>query len=104
MPTVLAVLIRIVANPLSNVFQKQLAQRSAEPLLTIVATHGLLTVFALPILAGLPIAALGHDFWGISVYFGHRYFRERNIRRRVLGSLIMVIGAMLIVTLGHARG
>jgi drug/metabolite transporter (DMT)-like permease len=40
----------------------------------------------------------------ISVYFGHRYFRERNIRRRLLGSLVMVIGAMLIVTLGHARG
>ena len=47
MLTALAVLIRIVANPLSNVFQKQLAQGSAEPLVTIVATHGLLTVLAL---------------------------------------------------------
>ena len=27
----------------------------------------------------------------IGVYFGHRYFQERNIRRRLLGSLIMVI-------------
>jgi drug/metabolite transporter (DMT)-like permease len=63
MPTVLAVLVRIVANPLSNVFQKQLAQRSAEPLVTILATHGLLTVFALAILAGMPVAALGQDFW-----------------------------------------
>src|SRR6185436_10170917 len=63
MPTALAVLIRIVVNPLSNVFQKQLAQRSAEPLVTIVATHGLLTVFALAVLAGMPVAALGQDFW-----------------------------------------
>lgn len=59
----LAVLVRIVANPLSNVFQKQLAQRSAEPLVTIVATHGSLTVLALAVLAGTPIAALRLDFW-----------------------------------------
>jgi len=63
MLTALAVLIRIVANPLSNVFQKQLAQRSADPLVTIVATHGLLTVLALAVLAGMPAAALGSKFW-----------------------------------------
>jgi drug/metabolite transporter (DMT)-like permease len=63
MLTALAVLIRIVANPLSNVFQKQLAQRSAEPLVTIVATHGLLTVVSLAVLAGMPVAALGLNFW-----------------------------------------
>jgi drug/metabolite transporter (DMT)-like permease len=37
----------------------------------------------------------------VTVYLGHRYFQERNIRRRLVGSLIMVIGAMLIVTLGR---
>ena len=37
----------------------------------------------------------------VTVYLGHRYFAEPNIRRRLLGSLIMVIGAMLIVTLGR---
>jgi drug/metabolite transporter (DMT)-like permease len=63
MLTALAVLIRIVANPLSNVFQKQLAQRSADPFVTIVATHGVLTVFALAVLAGMPLAALGLNFW-----------------------------------------
>jgi drug/metabolite transporter (DMT)-like permease len=63
MLTALAVLVRIVANPLSNVFQKQLAHRSAEPLVTIVATHGLLTVLALPVLSGMPVSALGHGFW-----------------------------------------
>jgi drug/metabolite transporter (DMT)-like permease len=61
--TILAVLVRIVANPVSNVFQKQLAQRSAEPLVTIVATHGLLTALALPFVAGIPFGALGMSFW-----------------------------------------
>jgi drug/metabolite transporter (DMT)-like permease len=52
-----------VANPLSNVFQKQLAQRSDAPLLIIAVTHGLLTALALPFLAGIPLGALGMDFW-----------------------------------------
>ena len=38
----------------------------------------------------------------ITVYLGHRYFAERNIWRRLIGSLIMVAGAVLIVTLGRA--
>jgi len=37
----------------------------------------------------------------ITVYLGHHYFQERNIRRRLFGSLVMVIGAMLIVVLGR---
>jgi drug/metabolite transporter (DMT)-like permease len=61
--TILAVIARIVANPISNLFQKQLAQRSAEPLTVIVVTHGLGSVLALPFLARLPLAALGVDFW-----------------------------------------
>ena len=45
------IFIRIVTNPVSNVFSEaNLAQRSADPLLTIVATHGLLTALALPFL------------------------------------------------------
>jgi drug/metabolite transporter (DMT)-like permease len=43
MLTSLFVAARIVANPISNVFQKQLAQQSAEPLVIIGATHALLT-------------------------------------------------------------
>ena len=61
--TILAVVVRIVTNPVSNVLQKQLAQRSADPLLTIVATHGLLSALALPFLAGMPLGALTVDFW-----------------------------------------
>ncbi len=37
----------------------------------------------------------------ITVYLGHRYFQERNTGRRALGSLVMVIGAMLIVAFGR---
>lgn len=37
----------------------------------------------------------------ITVYLGHRYFQERNIRRRLIGSGVMLIGAILIITLGR---
>jgi len=63
MLTLFAVVARIVANPVSNVFQKQLAQRSAHPLFIIAATHGLLTALALPFLLRTPLAALGAAFW-----------------------------------------
>src|SRR5258708_16123571 len=63
MVTTLVVFARIVTNPLSNVFQKRLAQRSAEPIFIIAATHGLLTALALPLLFGRPLDALGGPFW-----------------------------------------
>lgn len=47
----LVVAARILANPLSNVFQKQLAQRQAGPLFVVGVTHALLTVPALLLLA-----------------------------------------------------
>ena len=37
----------------------------------------------------------------LSVFFGYRYFHERNIQKRLLGSLIMVGGAVLIVVFGR---
>jgi drug/metabolite transporter (DMT)-like permease len=37
----------------------------------------------------------------ISVFLGYRYFAESNIRRRLIGSIIMVSGAVLIVVLGR---
>jgi drug/metabolite transporter (DMT)-like permease len=63
MLTALFVVARIVANPVSNVFQKQLAQRSANPLFIIGATHALLTLAALPFLAGVRPVDLGAPFW-----------------------------------------
>ena len=64
MLTALFVVARIIANPVSNVFQKQLTQRSANPLFIIGATDLLLTLAALPLLflGALPLH-LGAGFW-----------------------------------------
>ena len=48
MVTAVFVLVRIFANPLSNVFQKQLTQRLAHPLFIITVVHAALTVLCLP--------------------------------------------------------
>jgi len=45
----LFVFIRIVSNPLSNVFQKQLTRRDAHPALILAVTHALLAVATLPL-------------------------------------------------------
>jgi len=50
---------RIFANPVSNVFQKQLAERGASPLFIIAATHALLTLVCLPFASLDP----GREFW-----------------------------------------
>lgn len=63
MLTALFVAVRIVANPVSNVFQKQLAQRSANPLFIIGATHALLTLGSLPLLFGPLEVERGGEFW-----------------------------------------
>ncbi len=64
MLTALFVVARILANPVSNVFQKQLTQRSANPLFIIGATHALLTLGVLPllVLGRLPLR-LSSGFW-----------------------------------------
>lgn len=54
---------RIIANPLSNLFQKRLAQESADPLFIIAATHALLTLACLPFLAPALAGAGGLPFW-----------------------------------------
>src|SRR3954447_9163577 len=62
--TALFVVARIVANPVSNVFQKQLTQRLASPLFIIGATDALLTLATIPLLlfGALPLH-LGTGFW-----------------------------------------
>jgi drug/metabolite transporter (DMT)-like permease len=75
--------------------------------LSLAATTGLMALTSILTFGQLQVGyslALFQLSTLITVYLGHRYFQERNIRRRLLGSLVMVIGAMLIVTLGHARG
>jgi len=54
---------RIVANPVSNVFQKKLTQRCASPIFIIAATFGLLAITVAPIFL-LPIALeVDSPFW-----------------------------------------
>jgi drug/metabolite transporter (DMT)-like permease len=68
--TALFIVARVVANPISNVFQKQLTQRAADPLFIVGATHALLTLAALPALYALVVRGslsppeLGAGFWG----------------------------------------
>lgn len=67
----LVVAVRIAANPVSNVFQKQLAQRSADPLFIIGATHALLTLACVPLLASPWRLETAPGFWGnISIAAG----------------------------------
>jgi drug/metabolite transporter (DMT)-like permease len=61
--TGLFVLTRIVANPASNVFQKQLAARGAHPVWIIAATHALLTLVAGPLLLAAGLRWFSTAFW-----------------------------------------
>jgi drug/metabolite transporter (DMT)-like permease len=65
MLTALFVVTRIVANPLSNVFQKQLTRRAANPVFIIAAVHALLTLMCLPLLLvpGAVKLPLGTAVW-----------------------------------------
>jgi drug/metabolite transporter (DMT)-like permease len=63
MLTALFVAARIIANPVANVFQKQLTQRSADPLFIVGATHALLTLMSLPLLFALTDLGRGGEFW-----------------------------------------
>ena len=59
----LAILARIVANPLSNVFQKQLTQQAANPLFVTSATYGLLVLVCLVFWSQLQFTGLSPAFW-----------------------------------------
>jgi uncharacterized membrane protein len=63
MLTALFVATRILANPVSNVLQKHLTRKSCDPGLIIAATHLLLALAVLPLLAGPVSIALPMAFW-----------------------------------------
>lgn len=63
----LCVLVRIVANPLSNVFQKVLTRKTASPLFVICATHGLLCLACLPIVWWFPPPLAGQFWWNMGI-------------------------------------
>lgn len=58
------VLTRIFSNPLSNVFQKKLTLRSADPLFIIFVTHLLLSLACLPLVLYVQPLHLSGPFWG----------------------------------------
>ncbi len=76
----LCVLARIVANPCSNVFQKLLTRRSADPLFVICATHALLSLAMAPALVLLS-SGQSAVFW----------------TNMAIGSLLTVAGNALLV-------
>ncbi len=61
--TSFAVLVRILANPLSNVFQKQLTRQGANPLFVISATYGVLMLVCLVFRSQLRFTSLPLEFW-----------------------------------------
>lgn len=61
--TALAILVRIIANPLANVFQKQLTHRTADPLFITTATYGFLTLACLAFWPHIQ-SGLSGGFWG----------------------------------------
>ena len=63
MLTGLFVAARIVANPVSNVFQKQLAHRAADPVFIIAATHALLTIPCAVVILVAPHLVAAPGFW-----------------------------------------
>lgn len=68
--TSVAVVVRIVANPLSNVFQKQLTQQAANPLFVISATYGFLALGCLLFWPQLRFAGLPAAFWPTMLVVG----------------------------------
>ena len=59
----LCVAMRVLVNPLSNVFQKLLTRRGVSPLVVVGAAHGLLALVSLPLLAIEPPPSTSL-FWG----------------------------------------
>ena len=58
----LCVLVRIVANPFSNVFQKSLTRKATDPLFIVCVTHGLLSLACVPVFLFF-LAPLSDEFW-----------------------------------------
>jgi len=61
--TAFFILIRILANPISNVFQKQLAERSASPIFIIGTVHACLALVGAPILLTLGVPDISIGVW-----------------------------------------
>jgi len=68
--TALAVTLRILANPVANVFQKHLTANGQHPLLVNFLTYLGLSILCLPFAFRVPWNALSGEFWYYSVLGG----------------------------------
>jgi len=66
----LAVFLRVLSNPLGNVFQKQLTQRGSHPLWVNFLTYLLLSSVCLVLINFLELGDLSSDFWLYSIVGG----------------------------------
>lgn len=67
---VMAVVLRVISNPLANVYQKQLGSKGNNPLIVNFLTYFLLTIFCVILLIFIKTPNLGRDFWLYSVLGG----------------------------------
>lgn len=68
--TAIAVLLRVLSNPVANVFQKSLTVRGHHPLVVNFFTYAGLSVLCLPLALRVPWQALPADFWIFSALGG----------------------------------
>lgn len=68
--TFVAVLLRIISNPLGNVFQKQLTAANNHPLLVNFLTYFLLSLICIVLAVHVPWKALPKQFWIYSILGG----------------------------------
>lgn len=66
----LAVLLRVISNPIGNVFQKQLTQQGTHPLCINFLTYILLSAICVAGLPFLDVNELNRDFWLYSILGG----------------------------------
>jgi len=100
-----SVLCLVVVAPLALVFGNvnegvRTAWASKRNCLMLGATTGLMQFSTLIVFSGFQVAAalaLFQTSTLVSVVLGWHVFREKNVAQRLLGSIIMVIGAILIV-------
>ena len=68
--TAVAVFLRIMVNPLANVFQKQLTAKSNHPLAVNFLTYFLLALGCVPFMFGIAWPGIDKDFWLYSIMGG----------------------------------
>ncbi len=82
MLTAIFILVRILANPVANVFQKQLTQRSAQPVFIIAIVHAFLAAICLPFCFAPGLGSLPSAVW----------------MNMLISALLAVVGNVLLIS------